>query len=355
MDSSSRNRMPTPNSHQIRREGIPNTAITSTTSTIGEVNGRVEQLALVQDALQNRATHTMIAGFAMIIAQMQAQAAYPEVILTITSSIGPLERSATFRDGAWYGYDLTHNLIDPRSHMIYGEPPRPPMDQERSLRVYPPTMQFPVQLPPLLQPQIQAPPRQVEPTQFSCTLLTVPPPILTPPMPLASEGVRLVTHPSSNFMLPSAFQGGGAQVSTTANNPTADEEQIREVRDTRTVTFQDSYDELTPSSCRSEPTRKKPSCLVGFQKDPNIQELQRQQHWIESKTTNAPIDLRDKLNAGRQAREQGKQSSSKVDIGAPAPSPTQPEARRQSSKRMAHYNGDAAIRHNGPRHSASLT
>ena len=45
----------------------------------------------------------MIAGLAMIIAQMQAQAAYPEVILTITSSIGPLERSATFRDGAWYG------------------------------------------------------------------------------------------------------------------------------------------------------------------------------------------------------------------------------------------------------------
>ena len=85
----------------------------------------------------------MIAGFAMIIAQMQAQAAHPEVLLTITSSIGPLQRSATFRDGAWHGYDLTHNLIDPRSHMIYGEPTRPPMDQERSFRISPTTIQLP--------------------------------------------------------------------------------------------------------------------------------------------------------------------------------------------------------------------
>ena len=233
-------------------------------------------LAKLQHALQNGDTPTMIAGFAMIIAQMQAQAAYPEVLLTITSSVRPLERSATFRDGAWQVYDLTHNLIDPRSHMIYGGPPRPPMDQERSLRVSPPTMQPPIPVPPLPQPQIPAPPLQVELTRFSCTLPVVPPPILTPPMPLASEGVRLLTHPSSNFMLPSTFQGGGAQVSTTANNPTAAKEQIREVRDTRTVTFQDSCDELTPSSSRSEPPKIEPSRLVGFQKDPKLQERQRQ-------------------------------------------------------------------------------
>ena len=140
MDSSSRNRMPAPTSQQNRQQNTLNTTSTSTTPTIGEVIGRVDQLALVQDALQNGATPKMIAGFAMIIAQMQAQATYPEVFLTITSSIGPFERSATFRDGAWHGYDLTQNLIDPRSHMIYGEPPRPPMDQERSLRISPPTM-----------------------------------------------------------------------------------------------------------------------------------------------------------------------------------------------------------------------
>ena len=245
MDSSSRNSVPAPTSQQNRRQCIPNTASTSTTSTIGEVNGRVDQIALVQDALQNGASPTMIAGFAMIIAQMQAQAAYPEVLLTITSSIGPLERSATFRDAAWHGYDITHNMI----HMIYGEPPRPPMDQERSLRVSPPTMQPPIEVPPL--PQI---PLQVEPTRFSCTLPVIPPD-LDATRALGIRRCTLTNGPSSNFMLPSTFQGGGAQVSTTANNPTADEEQIREVRDTRTVTFQDSKDKLTPSSSRSEPPK----------------------------------------------------------------------------------------------------
>ena len=50
---------------------------------------------------------------------------------------------------------------------------------------------------------------------------------------------------------------------------------------------------------------------------------------MENKTTNAPVDLRDKLNAGKRAREQGEQSSSKANRGVPASSPTQPEARKQ--------------------------
>ena len=108
-----------------------NSARTSTSSAVGEIGGRNDQLALVQNTLQNGATPTMIAGFAMIIAQMQAQADSPDVHLTITSSIGPLERSATFSDGAWHGYDLTQNLIDPRSQVVFGQPTRPPMDQER--------------------------------------------------------------------------------------------------------------------------------------------------------------------------------------------------------------------------------
>ena len=72
-------------------------------------------------------------------------------------------------------------------------------------------------------------------------------------MPLASNGVRLLTQHSTSFMLPSTFQGGGVQVNAIANNPSTNEEQTRENRQTRTVTFQDSYDELTPSSSRSEP------------------------------------------------------------------------------------------------------
>ena len=125
MDASARNRLPAPQNaaraQQTTRSDAP--------PMMSEIDGRVDQLALVQDTLLNGATPTMIAGFAMIIAQIQAQAAYPDVSLTITSRVGPIERSAIFRDGAWHGYDLTHSLIDPRSHLVFGEPTRPPMDQ----------------------------------------------------------------------------------------------------------------------------------------------------------------------------------------------------------------------------------
>ena len=205
VDASSRNRMPAPTSQPNQRQHAANLqSNVSTPTSVGEVNGRVDQLALVQQALQDGATPTIIAGFAMILAQMQGQAAHPEVLLTITGSIGPLERSATFRDAAWHSYDLTHNLIDLRSHMIYGEPNRPPMDQERSFRISPPTIQPLLQAPQPHQPQ---PPAPLQPTTFNCTLPLVPPPILTPPMPLAPESLHSFTHHASNFMLPSVFQG----------------------------------------------------------------------------------------------------------------------------------------------------
>ena len=167
MDPSSRNRMPAPNSQQNPQSRIPSS---NTLQSMGEVNGRVEQLALVQQALQDGATPTMITGFAMIVAQMQAQATHPEVLLIITSSIGPLERSATFRDGVWHGYDLTHNLIDHRSHMLYGEPDRPPMDQERSFRISPPTIQpiFNPTQPTPSQTMIQLPPPRLQPLTALC-------------------------------------------------------------------------------------------------------------------------------------------------------------------------------------------
>ena len=209
MDASSRNRMPAPNVQQKQRQHASNLqSNVGKPTSVGEVNGRVDQLALVQQALQDGATPTIIAGFAMILAQMQAQAAHLEVLLTITSSIRPLERSATFSDGARHGYDLTRNLIDPRSHMIYGEPNRPSMDQETSFRISPPTIQPLLQAP---QPHQPKPPASPQPTTFNCTLPLVPPPILTPPMPLASESQHSFTHHYSNFMLLSAFQGEGCK------------------------------------------------------------------------------------------------------------------------------------------------
>ena len=235
--------MPAPNSQQNPQS---RTHSSNTLQSMGEINGRVDQLALVQQALQDGATPTMIGGFAMIVAQMQAQATHPEVLLTITSSIGPLERSATFRDGVWHGYDLTHNLIDHRSHMLYGEPDRPPMDQERSFRISPPTIQ-PMFLPTQPTPQqtmVQLPPPET--TTVSCTLPQMLPPILTTPMPLASVGVNPPNLSTPAFMLPSAFQGGGVQASPVECNQVT-QEQANETRPMRKVTFQDSYEELTPS------------------------------------------------------------------------------------------------------------
>ena len=316
MDASARNRLPAPQNaartQQTTRSDAP--------PMMSEIDGRVDQLALVQDTLLNGATPTMIAGFAMIIAQIQAQATYSDVSLTITSRVGPIERYATFRDGAWHGYDLTHSLIDPRSHLVFGEPTRPPMDQERSLRISQSAVQTPTTTP------LPSP----HPVQFSCTLPMVPPPVLTPLMPLASDGIRLLTTQTSNFMLPSAFQGGGVQVGNTTST-TLSEEQPRESRPARTVTFKDSYEELIQSSSRTEPQVSEPASLVGFQMDPQLRERQREQQKAESKAASTVVDLREKINAGKRAREaaeQAGQSSSTTTPQPPAASPTRPETRR---------------------------
>ena len=96
-------------------------------------------------------------------------------------------------------------------------------------------------------------------------------------MPLASVGVSSLTQPTSSFMLPSTFQGGGVQVSPTECNQTTTQEKAEESRPTRTVTFQDSLEELTPSTSNTKPSRNEPSKLIGFQKDPKLQERQREE------------------------------------------------------------------------------
>ena len=47
--------------------------------------------------------------------------------------------------------------------------------------------------PATLRPSSHGLPPPLEPTQLSCTLPTIPPPFLTPPMSLAFEGIRLLT------------------------------------------------------------------------------------------------------------------------------------------------------------------
>ena len=57
-----------------------------------------------------------------------------------------------------------------------------------------------------------------------------------------------------------------------------------------TVIFQDSYDVLTPSTSRDDAPRGDPDQLIGYQKDPQLKERQRQQQHDESQTAKAPRD-----------------------------------------------------------------
>ena len=351
MDSSSRSRMLAPQNAQRAQDP----ARTNISSAVGEIGGLVDQLALLQNTLQNGATPTMIAGFAMIIAQMQAQADYPAVHLTITSSIGPLERSATFSDGTWLGYDLTHNLIDPRSYVVFREPTRPPMDQERSLLIFHAAMQ------PITRHSPITPIPPIDPVRFRFTLPIVLPPVLTPPVPLASEGVRLTTHPTMNYMTPSTFQRGGVQgvqANATADNTTLSEEKPRESCPARTVRFQDSYDELIQSCSKHEPPKTEPAPIVGYQRDPQMQERQREQQKAENEAASTVIDLRETINAGKRAREEAEQSSS-----ATTPTPTSScsiahstrSKKTESDTRAPYIRRNSTAGHHRKRRSASST
>ena len=81
--------------------------------------------------------------------------------------------------------------------MIYGEPNRPPMDQERSFRIAPPTIQTLLQA---LQPHQTQPPAPPQPTTFNCTLPLVPHPILTPGHPCPWHR-NLCTHSLINPLI----------------------------------------------------------------------------------------------------------------------------------------------------------
>ena len=142
---------------------LPESGNPTTSASVGEIDGRLDQNALVERTLRNGATPTLVAGMAMLTAQMQAQIYHPDLVLTVTSGIDSFTRTARFHDEIWHGYDLTHSLGYLRSHAIFGEPARPPMDQERLLRMVqentrvstPPTQYSQTQVLPTPTPQAQ--------------------------------------------------------------------------------------------------------------------------------------------------------------------------------------------------------
>ena len=229
----------------------------------------------------------MVTGFVMILAQMQTQATNLDVVLTITSNIGSLERSASFRDGTWHGNELTHGLIDSRAHLL-GLPWIRSVPLGCFLQ---PCNHCLTYNPPRMASCLHQFPRNTRETpRFSCTLPRVPPQTLTPLMPLACSGIRLLVQPSSTFMVASTFHGGGLQTSEAHDNQREEVSKnllyanqpmqtTQDNRPSRMVTFQDSYDALTPSTSKDETFRGDPNHknhLIGFQALPQLQERQRQ-------------------------------------------------------------------------------
>ena len=213
---------------------------------------------------------------------MQSLEVHPDFTLSISIGVGSYRRTTEFHNGAWQGHDPTHHFDDHRSHLRYGEPNRPPMEQQRRLQTN--LTQTPA-ISSITAPEsardcqsTQPPPTQ----QFTCLLPTMPPPILTLPPSSALISVRRLEG-NNKLMLPSSFRGEGVEEAHTsaqnAEDATQDTSQrprtimMRNPLDVPIMTdmigFQDSYDALLPS------TSQDPHHLIGFQANPERQEQQK--------------------------------------------------------------------------------
>ena len=86
MDQSARHRMPAPppTSHRTApqtsnsRQQLPEPGHPPLSAPVGEIDGKVNQVALVERTLCNGTTPTLVARIAMLIARMQTQADHPD-------------------------------------------------------------------------------------------------------------------------------------------------------------------------------------------------------------------------------------------------------------------------------------
>ena len=311
---------------------------------VQESQTRIDQLGLVQSTLQEDPSPSLVTGMAILIAQMQSLEIHPDFTLSISIGIGSYRRTAEFHNGAWQGHDLTHHFDDHRSHLRYGEPNRPPMEQQRRLQT---NLTQASAISSTTAPESARDYQSMQPSptqQFTCLLPTVPPPILTLPPSSAPISVRRLEE-NNKLMLPSSFRGEGVEEAHTSAQNDEDATQNTSQRPrtimmrnpldvpimTDMIGFQDSYDALLPS------TSQDPHHLIGFQADPERQEQQKQQELAEKQAAKAPIDLRDVLNRKEQSKiEQLVQkkrardlANSDVTNSSPNPSPVQqPEPRR---------------------------
>ena len=211
---------------------------------VEESQTRIDQLGLVQSTLQEAPSPSLVTGLAILIAQMQSLEIHPDFTLSISIGIGSYRRTAEFHNGASRGHDITHPFDDHRSHLRYGEPNRPPMEQQRRLQTN--LTQAPA-ISSITAPESarDCQSTQPQPTQqFTCLLPTVPPPILTLPPSSAPISVRRLEE-NNKLMLPSSFRGEVVEATQdTSQRPRTI--MMRNPLDVPIMTdmigFQDSYD-----------------------------------------------------------------------------------------------------------------
>ena len=112
---------------------------------------RVNQAQFVEDRLRNGLPPVAIAGVAALLTQLDTMRTLPGVSLSIVTEVAGYRRALTCTNGAWDGYDLTHQFLDERSTAVYGPSQGTRFEQEASLRMMPANSPS---LPPIVAPNL---------------------------------------------------------------------------------------------------------------------------------------------------------------------------------------------------------
>ena len=96
---------------------------------------RVSQVQYIEERLRNCNSPVAVAVIAAMLAQLETQQVLPNMILSLVAEIADFQRTMTYQNGSWDGYDLTHPFLDDRSIVMYGPSQNTVFEQEASLRM----------------------------------------------------------------------------------------------------------------------------------------------------------------------------------------------------------------------------
>ena len=160
---------------------------------------RVNQAQFVEDRLRNGLPPVAIAGVAALLTQLDTMQTLPGVSLSIVTEVAGYRRALTCTNGAWDGFDLTHQFLDERSTAVYGHSQGTRFEQEASLRMMPANV-------PSLPPTVAPNPVPMTPTYSGSPAFGAPygiqqiPPVNQPVSDREPSGSRLPPVPNLNLI-----------------------------------------------------------------------------------------------------------------------------------------------------------